>query len=410
MNQLSFNDSFDIVFNCENEEIPLLGLGGGQSQYSEDSPELFTLRKNKIKMIHSDRRYFISSDAIDKFFETINLENKYTIIEKNNYYHLQFGDSSLEFCLIDQTKRIKIYLNSHIHKIFTLAKIELEPFSESDQFTFVSQKWISDKTVKKEIPPHSLIIDDTGEIMIETPTERYYVMSASFVAFNYTYSREIDEMKRDGILLSNNSDDSVSVSPSFFSLLGNSALTENFKLIDNGNKIFFKKGRMKLSLLDTYKKDSLQHKILLQLGVLFKINHQEASICKTFLSKLIYQRVQNYIDKSIIKDLVEFPLIQTTIDSQDYPSEPEIKKFEAAQRYIESNPRTGYIVEGRQAYIRDQISLREDAREEGYKKGLAQARKTTITGFIQTTEFTDQEISNATDIDIQYITDLRATI
>lgn len=80
MNQLKLNGNFDLVFDHENGEINLLNLNGSQYLYTEDSVELFILRKHNIEMAKSGRKHLTCKRLVDNLIENIYLGDKYTIV------------------------------------------------------------------------------------------------------------------------------------------------------------------------------------------------------------------------------------------------------------------------------------------------------------------------------------------
>ncbi|PCJ17743.1 MAG: hypothetical protein COB02_13075 [Candidatus Cloacimonadota bacterium] len=100
-------------------------------------------------------------------------------------------------------------------------------------------------------------------------------------------------------------------------------------------------------------------------------------------------------------------------------SEAGIKEAFDAMRYANADQQTRYLIEARQKFIRDHLSMKEDARqeglkeglkeglEEGIKEGIEQGIEKVILNLIQNSTMNDLEISKLTSVDIKTISQYR---
>ncbi|PCJ20346.1 MAG: hypothetical protein COB02_04750 [Candidatus Cloacimonadota bacterium] len=112
---------------------------------------------------------------------------------------------------------------------------------------------------------------------------------------------------------------------------------------------------------------------------------------------------------------------------QELMTEKGINEAFCAMRYANADQQTRYLIEARQKFIRDQITMQEDAledaleegrqkgkqegkqegRQEGIKKGEKQKAKKIATQLIFNSKMTDLEISQMTSLDIKTIQKIR---
>lgn len=98
---------------------------------------------------------------------------------------------------------------------------------------------------------------------------------------------------------------------------------------------------------------------------------------------------------------------------QELLEEEGIEEAIQAMRFANSNPTILDLIKAREKQAHKQDKLNEEAEKEGLKQGLDEGKKERIQivlKLMKITNMTDQEISNAVDIDIQKIINLRNTI